>query len=98
MIFAALLHDIDDHKYFKTVDNKNACEILKRIELDKQRSEKIIRMIDLVSFSKNGNNLYENDPIYFYFTRYADRVEAIGLIGIYRTFLYSQRTGSTFYT
>ena len=35
---------------------------------------KIIRMIDLVSFSKNGNNIYPNDPQWYYYPRYADRV------------------------
>ncbi len=55
-------------------------------------------MIDLVSFSKNGNQINANDPIYFYFPRYADRVEALGLIGIYRTYQYSERLSNPFYT
>lgn len=43
-------------------------------------------MIELVSFSKNGNNIYKEDPIYFYIPRYADRIDAVGLIGLYRCY------------
>lgn len=88
-MLASLLHDVDDHKYFKTKNYDNARFILGNVLRNEERIAKIVRMVDLVSFSKNGNQINEKDPIAYYFPRYADRVESIGLIGIYRTYLYS---------
>jgi hypothetical protein len=48
-------------------------------------------MINLVSASKNGNNIPIDAQYYpeLLWPRYADRVEAIGKIGIIRCYLYN---------
>lgn len=100
---ASLLHDADDHKYFKS-SSSNALYILDEIEkhfeikLDK---DEILRMIDLVSFSKNGNNIPEDINQYneyILFPRYSDRLESIGEIGIKRCLLYSIETQRHIFT
>ena len=50
---------------------------------------KIVLMIELVSFAKNGNKISADVPIAYYIPRYIDRSEAIGLEGLYRSYLYS---------
>ena len=45
-------------------------------------------MINLVSFSANGNHIGKELPISCYIVRYVDRSEAIGIQGLYRTLLY----------
>lgn len=86
---AALLHDIDDHKYFKTTEYSNVKEVLNGAALDPLRVNKIVSMIALVSFSKNGNTISSEVPLSYYLPRYIDRTEAIGLQGLYRSLLYS---------
>ena len=53
------------------------------------RVSKIVSMIGLVSFSKNGNDISPDVPLSYYLPRYIDRTEAIGLQGLYRSLLYS---------
>lgn len=89
LVLAALLHDIDDHKYFKTTGYSNAKDVLNESGLDPFRVNKIVSMIALVSFSKNGNTISSEVPISYYLPRYIDRTEAIGLQGLYRALLYS---------
>lgn len=106
---ASLLHDADDSKYFSHLcdTNKyiNALTILNAIEsefkvtIDK---DEIITMIDLVSFSKHGNNIpnYIKDDInkeYLLYPRFSDRLEAIGEIGIRRCLLYTIESNRPFY-
>jgi uncharacterized protein len=91
---AALLHDIDDTKYFP--DNKNyenARQILTETindELSNSDIEDIIKMISWVSSSKNGDTIPEEAyKEYLLYPRYADRLEALGLIGLWRTLEYT---------
>lgn len=89
-MYAALLHDIDDRKYFATSKNCcNARKILSTHGFSGEREDDIISMIDAVSFSKNGNNIDSTLPYSHYIPRYIDRSEAIGLEGLYRTLQYS---------
>jgi uncharacterized protein len=53
-------------------------------------------MIDLVSFSKNGNIVNPEYPSWYYFVRYADRLDAIGLIGLWRCYQYSLHVKNPF--
>ena len=56
-------------------------------------------MIDLVSFSKNGNSISSEIPISYYLPRYVDRSEAIGTQGLYRSYEFnlSKKTAITLY-
>lgn len=89
---AALLHDADDRKFFpENSDYENARRILKEIGFPKP--EEVIRMISLVSASKNQNYQdpeTERDSPWLYYPRWADRIEAIGLIGIARCYAYTK--------
>jgi uncharacterized protein len=93
---AALLHDVDDRKFFPhNTSYQNARKIL--LELlpeDWFRIEKIIYLISLVSTSSNGNSMrVSEENIWMLYPRFADRLEAIGPIGIERCRQYSIHTG-----
>jgi len=98
ILLAALLHDADDRKFFP--DNKNyenLREILKD-ESDKLVS-KVIKMVELVSSSKNGDSIpkYVENKMWMLIPRYADRLEAIGLVGIKRVYQYAKTSNNPFY-
>lgn len=89
---AAILHDVDDKKFFPDNANfENARQILCEIfPNDWCRIEFIIHLIELVSTTKNGNVLPDNEEnIWMLYPRFADRLEAIGKVGIKRCVLYS---------
>jgi uncharacterized protein len=96
VLLAALLHDVDDHKLFNTVDYENARELLK--DETPAKRDLVIKMIKLVSCSTNGNNVNPEDPVWMYFPRWADRLEAIGYEGIKRCYLYSVHVGRPLFT
>jgi HD superfamily phosphodiesterase len=96
IILAGYLHDIDDRKYFITQGCQNAVKVLKSIDISSENIAKIVSMIELVSFAKNGNTISEKVPIAYYLPRYIDRTEAIGIQGLYRSLIYNQdRTPKT---
>ncbi len=84
---AALLHDVDDHKLFQTENNANARSFLQKENIDPDKIETICSIINSVSFSKNRGK--RPDSIEGRIVQDADRLDAIGAIGIARTFLYS---------
>lgn len=87
---AALLHDVDDHKLFKTENNQNARDFLEG-KLSTEKIEEICRLINGVSFSKNRGK--KPDSIEGKIVQDADRLDALGAIGIARTFAYGGRKG-----
>ena len=91
----ALLHDADDAKYFPdTANYENARKILSTDQtLSAEAVETIIMMISLVSTSKNKDTIPDGLAIWMLFPRYADRLEAIGLIGVERTLEYTLKKG-----
>ncbi|EOW1566456.1 HD domain-containing protein [Listeria monocytogenes] len=86
---AALFHDYNDSKL--TEDPLQATEIittwLREKEIPKEVISKIIRIIQAVSF-KNGKNPIHASTIEEKIVQDADRLDAIGAIGIARTFTY----------
>ncbi len=83
---AALLHDVDDHKLFDTKNNDNARRFLMEQEIEPERIEHIITCINSVSFSQNKGKRPETLDAQI--VQDADRLDAIGAIGIARTFAY----------
>ncbi|MBP5652695.1 MAG: HD domain-containing protein [Lachnospiraceae bacterium] len=83
---AALLHDADDHKLFDTVDNANARAFLAGHDIDGETVEAVISAVNSVSFSKNRDKKPES--IEGRIVQDADRLDALGAIGIARTFSY----------
>lgn len=88
---AALLHDVDDHKLFKTENNANARTFLEEAGLPIDEIDFICNIINAVSFSKNRGKIPET--IEGKIVQDADRLDAIGAIGIARTFAYGGKVG-----
>ena len=88
---AALLHDVDDHKLFNTENNANARNFLKQHEVDESRISFICEVINEVSFSKNR----DRHPLTIegMIVQDADRLDALGAVGIARTFAYGGKQG-----
>ena len=88
---ASLLHDADDHKLFHTKDNANARSFLMRQNISPEKTERIIAAINSVSFSRNRGK--QPETLEGKIVQDADRLDAIGAIGIARTFAYGGKTG-----
>ena len=83
---AALLHDADDYKLFSTENNANARRFLSEQAIAPERTDRICEAINSVSFSKNREKRPET--IEGRIVQDADRLDAIGAIGIARTFAF----------
>jgi uncharacterized protein len=97
---AALLHDADDSKYFPAnAAYENAREILSAAAVPESSCEKVLHMISLVSCSKNGNSvpdsIVKSEEYSLLIPRWADRLEAVGAVGLVRCFQYNQEHGGT---
>ena len=88
---SSLLHDVDDHKLFNTENNSNARTFLKEQDIPQERIEEIIKIINAVSFSKNKGKTPET--LEAKIVQDADRLDAMGAIGIARTFAYGGKKG-----
>lgn len=88
---SSLLHDADDHKLFNTENNSNARTFLKEQDIPQERIEEIIKIINAVSFSKNKGKTPET--LEGRIVQDADRLDAMGAIGIARTFAYGGKKG-----
>ena len=83
---SALLHDADDYKLFQTENNANARSFLKSANVDRETTDRICEVINSVSFSKNRGK--KPETIEGQIVQDADRLDAIGAIGIARTFAF----------
>lgn len=88
---ASLLHDVDDHKLFNTENNINARIFLHSQNVESDMVEFICEVINGVSFSKNKGKHPES--IEGKIVQDADRLDAIGAIGIARTFAFGGKKG-----
>lgn len=87
---AALLHDIADSKFHngdETIGPKVAREFLEQENVDIKTIEEVIAIIENISF-KGGNFEKKYSSIELDIVQDADRLDAIGAIGIARTFNY----------
>ena len=89
----ALLHDADDHKLFHTENNENARRFLREHGIRPDTEDRICEAVNAVSFSKNRGK--QPETIEGRIIQDADRLDAIGAIGIARTFAYSGQHGRT---
>lgn len=86
----ALLHDIADSKFHngdETVGPKVAREFLLGLNIDTAVIEHVVKIIENVSFA-GGNDLQKFESLELEVIQDADRLDAIGAIGIARTFNY----------
>ncbi|MGV3611614.1 MAG: HD domain-containing protein [Fluviicola sp.] len=96
---AALLHDISDHKLNGGI--KNDCgrvsrELLTNLNADEQLIDQVCAIVDKVSFKGAGvEDVVESLELDI--VRDADRLDAIGAIGIARAFHYGGKNDRSFY-
>ena len=85
---SALLHDIADPKFHngdETLALKISQNFLEEIHIDAELIEQVLFVIKNISF-KNRAEAPENPPLELQIVQDADRLDAIGAIGIARTF------------
>lgn len=90
---AVLLHDVSDAKYTETKEAEE--RILEALDLTEEERRNIRDIIASVSF--NGGNELEAKSIEAKIVRDADRLDAIGAVGIARTFAYGGAKGRKLY-
>lgn len=96
---AALLHDIADWKFHggdETIGSKKATAILKKFNVPKQYISAIIQIINNISFKGSGV-ASRMKTIEGKIVQDADRLDAIGAIGISRVFAYGGKIGIPIY-
>ncbi len=92
---AALLHDLDDWKLNKPGRNKTK-SWLEKVGISKIQHEEIVLIIEQVSFKGAGVNISAGS-LEAQIVQDADRLDAIGAIGIARTFAYGGSKGRLIY-
>ncbi|MGE7934080.1 HD domain-containing protein [Viridibacillus arvi] len=90
---AVLLHDVSDSKY--TDSKENELRILQQLNISEKRQQTIREIIASVSY--NGGNQLEATSIEAQIVRDADRLDAIGAVGIARTFAFGGAKGRKLY-
>jgi uncharacterized protein len=94
---AALLHDLDDRKYFpENRAYENARFVLNKVAPD--TVEPVVTMIQLVSTTSNGNSIDGVQHPWMLYPRFADRLEAIGAVGVERCLAFSQHRKRPLFT
>ena len=88
---AALLHDSDDHKLFDTKNNANARAFLEAHGVPQQTIDRICGVINSVSFNQNKGKAPDTPEGKV--VQDADRLDAMGAIGVARTFAYGGEHG-----
>lgn len=98
IMYASMLHDVCDHKYKDSIKEEELVGFI----VDKLGDEKCARVMSIinnVSFSKQTKGLRQQldspDDIYLDIVSDADKLEAIGKIGIDRCIAYTNATGGT---
>ncbi|WP_122641170.1 MULTISPECIES: HD domain-containing protein [unclassified Romboutsia] len=84
---AALLHDIDDWKLSDSYSTSLTESFLKSVSVDKEDFDDIMNIINTMSF-KGGVVSSKQNTIEGKIVQDADRLDALGAIGIARTFAY----------
>ena len=87
----ALLHDADDHKLFHTEGNANARAFLASHQVPGDMVERIVDVINGVSFSQNQGRTPAT--LEGRIVQDADRLDAMGAVGIARTFAFGGEHG-----
>ena len=88
---AALLHDADDHKLFHTEHNANARTYLTGAGVEPELIERICDAVNSVSFSQNRGRRPETPEGRI--VQDADRLDAIGAVGVARCFAFGGEHG-----
>lgn len=95
VMMSALLHDVDDRKLFQTVNFANTRKILQDCMVLPAEIERVIEVIKSVSFK--GIDSVIPQTIEGKIVQDADRLDAMGAIGIARAFAYGGSYGRKLY-
>ncbi len=95
IMMAALLHDVDDVKLFSTENYQNARKALAECSTTAERAEQVIDIIKAVSFK--GKDSVVPNSIEGKIVQDADRLDAMGAIGIARAFAFGGSRGRVMY-
>ncbi len=95
----ALLHDVADHKFGYTDLDRIAIirDMLIPLNVADEIVQAVIYISNFISF-KGGTNTHEMASIEGRIVQDADRLDALGAIGIARTFAYGGHAGRPIYT
>ena len=93
---AALLHDLDDWKLVDQNDKNKTEAWLKKMNISMRESQQILEIIAQVSF-KGADVKTKATSLEAQMVQDADRLDAIGAIGIARTFAYGGNKGRLMY-
>jgi len=88
---AALLHDVDDPKLFKGEGYPNARRFMEGEGMGPETIERVVRIVSQISFKGSGTVV--PDTLESRIVQDADRMDAIGAIGIARAFAYGGSRG-----
>lgn len=96
---ALLLHDVGDRKVINAMedDYSIARNFLEKQKVPVQTIEQIMFIIENMSFSTSLNRKKDSAPIEFYIVQDADRLDAMGAIGIARVFAYGGKMARPLY-
>ncbi len=95
---AALLHDVADHKFGYTKESRGTLlrQLMTEAEFPAELQEAVIEVVESISFSEGvpcrESLRKESDAV-----KDADRLDALGAIGIARTFAYGGKMGRPIY-
>lgn len=90
---AAPLHDVDDYKITGKPDlHFNAIKLMNKYDIDENVQEKVLRIIEEVSYMANDS--VKPTTLEGMIVQDADRLDAIGAIGIARAFMYGGSHGN----
>ena len=94
-----LLHDVGDRKVIDAEedDYSIARNFLESQKVPVETVEQIMFVIENMSFSKSLNSKKNSVPIEFYVVQDADRLDALGAIGIARVFAYGGKVSRPLY-
>ena len=94
--YVAMLHDVCDHKYPESIPRSELIEFIEK-NLTTVPVDMVMKIIDNISFSKENKGLTETLPepynIYLMAIADADRLEAIGEIGVERCIKFTRTHG-----
>lgn len=88
---AAILHDVDDRKIFRTENHANARAFMDSESIQADVQDRVCHIISQISFK--GADSVVPDSLEGMIVQDADRMDAIGAIGIARAFAYGGSKG-----
>lgn len=97
VILSAVLHDLVDEKYFDVSQAVTEVRsLLRQFNISSEDIESVLKIITNMSFSKEIDGITQSSPE-FNIVKDADRLDAIGAIGIARAFSYGNQHRRPFF-